>query len=95
MVAHLTGSPFIIGSANSPLSFAYSARVEPPTDPFAHAIERRLDYVRLLGADAADKRMDLFLTPEEVRKAQAILLRHFGAIHPAAHSPTSHRLRPL
>ena len=55
LVAHLTGSPFIIGSAGSPLAFAYSARVEPPPDPLAHAIERRLDAVRLLGADTADK----------------------------------------
>jgi ADP-heptose:LPS heptosyltransferase len=82
MVAYLTGSPFIIGSANSPLSFAYSARVEPPADPLAHAIERRLDYVRLLGADTSDKRLDLFLTPEEVEEAQAILSRHFGALPP-------------
>ena len=44
LMAHLTGSPFIIGSAGSPLAFAYSARVEPPPDPLAHAIERRLDY---------------------------------------------------
>lgn len=82
MVAYLTGSPFIIGSANSPLSFVYAAQVAPPADPLAHAIERRLDYVRLLGADTQDKRMDLFLTPGEVRKAQAILLRHFGAMPP-------------
>jgi ADP-heptose:LPS heptosyltransferase len=82
MVAYLTGSPFIIGSANSPLSFAYSARVESPADPLAHAIERRLDYVRLLGADTQDKRMDLFLTPAEVEEAKTILSRHFGAMPP-------------
>lgn len=94
MVAYLTGSPVIIGSANSPLSLAYSARVEPPTDPFAHAIERRLDYVRLLGADTADKKMDLFLTPEELAEAEAILSRHFGALpsrllalHPTGSDP--------
>ena len=28
MVAYLTGSPFIIGSANSPLAFVYAARVK-------------------------------------------------------------------
>ena len=82
LVAHLTGSPFIIGSAGSPLAFAYSARVERPADAFAHAIERRLDYVRLLGADTADKRMDLFLTPAERGEAEAILARHFGAVPP-------------
>ena len=81
-MAHLTGSPFIIGSAGSPLAFAYSARVAPPADPFAHAIERRLDYVRLLGADTADKGMDLFLTPAEREEAEAILARHFGAVPP-------------
>ncbi len=82
MVAYLTGSPFIIGSANSPLSFAYSARVSPPADPLTHAIERRLDYVRLLGADTPDKRMDLFLPAEEKRRAEAILVKHFGALPP-------------
>ncbi|MCX5893778.1 MAG: glycosyltransferase family 9 protein [Deltaproteobacteria bacterium] len=94
VVAHLTGAPYIIGSAGSPLAFAYAARVEPPTDPFAHAIERRLDYVRLLGADTADKRMDLFLTPEEMAAAEDILSRHFGvppplllALHPTGSDP--------
>lgn len=82
LVAHLTGSPFIIGSAGSPLAFAYSARVAPPADPMVHAIERRLDYVRLLGADTADKRMDLCLTPAEREEAEAILARHFGALPP-------------
>lgn len=82
MLAYLTGSPFIIGSAGSPLSFAYSARVEPPPDPWAHAIERRLDYVRLLGADTQDKRMDLFLPSEEKRRAEAILVKHFGSLPP-------------
>ncbi len=82
LVAHLTGAPFIIGSAGSPLAFAYSARVAPPADPFAHAIERRLDYVRLLGADTADKRMDLCLTSAELQEAEAILARHFGALPP-------------
>ncbi|MCL4503138.1 MAG: glycosyltransferase family 9 protein [Deltaproteobacteria bacterium] len=94
LAASLTGSPFIIGSAGSPLAFAYSARIEPPHDPSTHAIERRLDYVRLLGADTADKRMDLFLTPEERREAEAILTRHFGtapplllALHPTGSDP--------
>ncbi len=82
LMAHLTGSPLIIGSAGSPLAFAYSAQVAPPTDPYAHAIERRLDYVRLLGADTADKGMDLFLTPAEREEAEAILARHFGAVPP-------------
>ena len=29
LLAYLTGSPYIIGSANSPLAFAYSATVAP------------------------------------------------------------------
>ncbi len=82
VVAYLTGSPFIIGSAGSPLAFAYAAKVSPPADPLAHAIERRLDYVRLLGADSADKRMDLFLTPAELAEAEGLLSRHFGAVPP-------------
>jgi ADP-heptose:LPS heptosyltransferase len=82
LLASLTGAPYIIGSAGSRLAFAYSARVAPPTDPMTHAIERRLDYVRLLGADTADKRMDLFLTPEELAEAEAILTRQFGAVPP-------------
>ena len=94
MVAYLTGSPFIIGSAASPLSLVYSARVSPPVDPLTHAIERRLDYMRLLGADAQDKRMDLCLTPAELQEAEEILARHFGArpplllaLHPTGSDP--------
>ena len=77
LLAHLTGSPFIIGSARSPLSFAYSATVAP-TGPYEHAIERRLNCVRLLGADTQNKRMDLFLPPEERERAVAILTNNFG-----------------
>ncbi len=94
LVAHLTGSPFIVGSAASPLSFAYAARVPQPADPFTHAIERRLDYVRLLGADTRHQRMDLYLAPEEAAEAQAILSGHFGevpplllALHPTGSDP--------
>jgi ADP-heptose:LPS heptosyltransferase len=93
MLAHLTGSPYLIGSAGSPLSFVYSA-TPAPYDPGEHAIERRLDYVRLLGADTRNKRMDLFLPPEAGRDAEAILARHFGeapamlmALHPIGSSP--------
>ena len=52
------------------------------TDPDEHAIERRLDSVRLLGADTANKRMDLFLPPEELARAGAILTENFGEIPP-------------
>jgi ADP-heptose:LPS heptosyltransferase len=81
LLAYLSGSPFIIGSARSPLSFAYAATARP-TDPHEHAIERRLDYVRLVGADTADKRMDLFLPPEELERAAAILTTNFGRVPP-------------
>jgi ADP-heptose:LPS heptosyltransferase len=93
MLAWAAGPSFIIGSAASPLSFAYSASV-PRTDPFEHAIERRLNFVRLLGADTADKSMGLFLPPEELRTAEAVLSRHFGpdlpllaALHPTGSAP--------
>jgi ADP-heptose:LPS heptosyltransferase len=93
LLAHLTGSPYIIGSAGSPLSFVYSA-TPAAYDPHEHAIERRLDYVRLLGADTRDKRMDLPLPPEAAREAEAVLARHFGeppplllALHPFGSAP--------
>jgi len=93
LLAHLTGSPFIIGSARSPLSFAYAAAVAS-NGPYEHAIERRLNFVRLLGADTADKRMDLFLPPGEPDRAGAILRENFGlippllmAIHPTGSDP--------
>jgi ADP-heptose:LPS heptosyltransferase len=93
LLAHLTGSPFIIGSARSPLAFAYSATVAR-TDPYEHAVERRLNFVRLLGADTTDKRMDLFLPPGETDRAAAILTENFGgmppllmALHPTGSDP--------
>ena len=81
LLACATGSPYIIGSAYSPLSFAYSAKVERK-DPFQHAIERRLDFVRLLGADTPDKQMQLFLPSKELIRAEVLAIRHFGASPP-------------
>jgi ADP-heptose:LPS heptosyltransferase len=93
LLAHLTGSPYIIGSAGSPLAFAYAAAVAP-AGPYEHAIERRLNFVRLLGADTADKRMDLRLPPQELDRAAALLREHFGqvpdqlmAFHPTGSDP--------
>jgi ADP-heptose:LPS heptosyltransferase len=93
LLAHLTGSRFIIGSAGSPLAFAYSAAVAT-AGPFEHAIERRLNFVRLLSADTPDKRMDLWLPPEETDRAAAILREKFGqvpqllmAFHPTGSDP--------
>lgn len=78
LLAHASGAPFIIGSAGSPLAFVYSAAV-PRLHPLEHAIEHRLNYVRLLGADTGDKRLELFLPPEADNRAEALLEEHFGA----------------
>ena len=93
LLAQATGSPYILGSARSPLALAYTAAVGDP-EPFEHAIERRLAYVRLLGADTPDRRMDLVLPREEVKRAETILVQHFGtppplifALHPTGSDP--------
>jgi len=93
VLAYRTGSPFIIGSARSPFSFAYAATVAA-ADPYEHAIERRLNFVRLLGADTQNKRMDLTVPPEELIRAETILTRYFGemprlllALHPTGSDP--------
>jgi ADP-heptose:LPS heptosyltransferase len=93
MLASLSGSPYIIGSARSSLSLAYSAQVAPQ-GLFEHAVELRLNSVRLLGADTENKRMDIFLPPEALHEAEAILADHFGeapplllALHPTASHP--------
>ncbi len=93
LLAYLSGAHYIIGSARSPLAFAYSAAVAFP-NPEEHAIERRLDYVRLLGADTTDKRMDLFLPPDETEHSEGILIKRFGqvppllmALHPTGSDP--------
>lgn len=78
LLAHLSGAPFIIGSAGSPLAFVYSTAV-PRSQPLEHATEHRLNYVRLLGADTRDKRMELFLPQEAEVRAEDILKQHFGA----------------
>ncbi len=87
LLAWATRTPYLIGSAKSRLAFAYSAGVTP-TNPYQHAVERRLDYVRLVGADTADKKMELYLPPEAEEQAEAILSQHFDtpsrlmALHP-------------
>jgi ADP-heptose:LPS heptosyltransferase len=93
ILAQATGAPYIIGSARSPLAFSYSAGAAP-AHRFQHAIERRLNFVRLLGADTADKRMDLYLPAAETDRALALLSRHFGALpellialHPSGSAP--------
>ena len=94
LIAYATGAPFVIGSAQSPLAFAYSATISH-SDPLEHAIERRLAYARVLGADTEDRRMELTLPASEVRQAKDILVDHFGgkipdllvALHPMGSAP--------
>jgi len=93
LIARAAGTPFIIGSAHSPLALAYSAKVFHP-DPCEHAIERRLAYARLLGADTADRRLELSVPPAELEKARGLLVQHFGslpdllvALHPTGSAP--------
>ena len=93
LIAQAAGTPFIIGSAHSPLAFAYSATISHP-DLFEHAIERRLAYARLLGADTEDRRMDLSVPSSGVERARDILGTHFGGIpdllvafHPTGSAP--------
>ena len=93
LIAWAAGTPFIIGSALSPLAFAYSATVSYP-DPFEHAIERRLAYARLLGADTRDRHLDLPVPAPELQRARDILVQHFGglpdllvALHPTGSAP--------
>jgi ADP-heptose:LPS heptosyltransferase len=96
LLAWLTGSPFLIGSARSPLSFAYSYSV-PPGGLFEHAIERRLNFVRPLGVEVHDKRMEIFLPAVAKEEAAHILTKHFGspparlmALHPGGSAPYKH-----
>lgn len=93
LLAWASGAPFIIGSAHSPLAFAYTAGVAKD-DPYRHAIEHRLNFVRLLGAETTSRRMEIFLPVEEEEKAAALLWEHFGplaprvmALHPTGSDP--------
>lgn len=72
-------APVLVGSTASRLAFAFSAAV-PASDPHEHAIERRLAYARLLGADTESRRMDLYLPEAEAVRAEAVLRQHFGEI---------------
>jgi len=93
LLAWSAGTPFIVGSAKSPFAFAYAATMSYP-DPNEHAIERRLDFARLLQADTRDKRMEVCLPPHEVERAGSLLAQHFGsrppvllALHPTGSGP--------
>lgn len=93
LIAWAAGTPFIIGSAHSPLAFTYSATVSH-SNPLEHAIERRLAYARLLGADTRDKRMAMAVPLAEWQRARDLLAQHFGhlpellvALHPTGSAP--------
>ncbi|MGQ9688706.1 MAG: glycosyltransferase family 9 protein [Desulfobaccales bacterium] len=89
LIAWATGAPCIIGSAQSPLAFSYSATISHP-DPLEHAIERRLAFARVLGADTGTRLMDLTLPAGDLQRARDILTDHFGGLPPllAALHPT-------
>jgi|UniRef100_A0A7V6A5X4 ADP-heptose:LPS heptosyltransferase len=93
LIAWAAGTPFLIGSAKSPLAFAYAATVSHP-DPLEHAIERRLAYARLVGADTSTRHLDLPVPAPERQLARDILVQHFGslpdvlvALHPTGSAP--------
>lgn len=88
LLAHHTGAPFILGSAHSPLHFAYSYAV-PRGSLAEHAIERRLNFVRPLGVEVQEKHMAISLPAEVREQAATILVEYFGrlpsvliALHP-------------
>jgi ADP-heptose:LPS heptosyltransferase len=93
LLAHLTDAPFLIGSGHSPLHWAYSLAV-PRQGPSEHAIERRLNLVRPVGAAVAVKHMAVVLPPAVEQRAAALLVAHFGhlppllvALHPGGSDP--------
>lgn len=76
-LARATGAPCLIGSGASRFAFLLSEGVIC-RDEFRHAIERRLDLVRVIGADTVEKRMDLFLSPDWEAKTDRLLTEAFG-----------------
>jgi len=81
-LAWSTGAPYIIGSGTSRFAEFLPDKIVC-TDESRHAIERRLDYVRVIGADTFNKKMDLFLPAQWEEKANRILGKKWtGAIQP-------------
>jgi len=71
-LAWATKAPYIIGNESSRFAYLLSNKVFC-ADENRHAIERRLDLVRVIGADTDNKRMDLFLPSQWKEKADRIL----------------------
>ena len=87
-LAWATRAPYIIGPGTSRFAEFLSNKVTC-TDDNRHAIERRLDYVRIIGADTVNKKMDLFLSAQSEKNADLILkakwkdgLRPLIGLHP-------------
>jgi lipopolysaccharide heptosyltransferase II len=71
-LAWATRAPFIIGPGTSRFAEFLSNRVYCQDDN-RHAIERRLDFVRVIGADTVNTKMDLFLPATWEERADHIL----------------------
>jgi ADP-heptose:LPS heptosyltransferase len=81
-LAWATGAPIIIGPGTSRFAEFLSNRVFCYDDN-RHAIERRLDFARIIGADTVNKKMDLFMPLATEEKADQILrVKWFGNIQP-------------
>jgi lipopolysaccharide heptosyltransferase II len=87
-LARATQAPHIIGPGTSRFADFLSDKILC-TDESRHAIERRLDYVRIIGADTVNKKMDLFLPAQSEKNAVRILkakwkdgLRPLIGLHP-------------
>ena len=75
-LAWATRAPYLIGSGTSRFAFLLSRGITCE-DGNRHAIERRLDLVRVIGADTRNKKMDLFLAPDWEERAERILREKF------------------
>jgi ADP-heptose:LPS heptosyltransferase len=71
-LAWVTGAPYIIGPGVSRFAYMLSQSVFCHEET-RHAIERRLDLVRVIGADTENKAMDLFLSSHWRERSRSIL----------------------
>ncbi|MBI4773671.1 MAG: glycosyltransferase family 9 protein [Deltaproteobacteria bacterium] len=78
-MCYLAGTETIIGMGTSKFRFLTSDPVDI-VDPFLHTIERRLELVRRIGAEAHGVHMDLVTSPETDVAAAEIVRRHLGNI---------------
>lgn len=81
-LAWATQAPYIIGPGTSRFAEFLSQKIIC-TDENRHAVERRLDPVRAIGAETDNKKMDLFLTSDWEEKADRIVATKWkGGIRP-------------